>query len=1066
MSSFIIDNKTTEKLYEYLESNISNESKVSLLIQALTLSGFEALEKPLSKPSTQLILATNKTPLAQRVACEPGEEKLLNRLNQKDLAKRLLKWLNTHVEIKGIPENRITQNLFHIENAQGQSLIQGSSPLTASGLGLIQTNRLEMNMGGTIPAQTEALKTWFDSLWNDNTTSENILADLKAAAELLAQDQAPETIYFLTLYKIFNDLLEDIDEESIVKSKTGFKETRVWDKLYKFQKDGVLGVIDKLERHNGCILADSVGLGKTFEALAVIKYYELRNDRVLVLAPKKLRDNWTLYTQNDKRNLLAQDRFSYDVLNHTDLTREKGLSGDINLETINWGNYDLIVIDESHNFRNASTSDVRHTRYSKLMEDIILKGVRTKVLMLSATPVNNRLNDLKNQIAFVTEGNDYALADLGILNISQTLKRTQSKFNEWLKLPDASRTTENLLNTVNFDYFKLLDLLTIARSRKHIEKYYNLEEMGQFPIRLKPLNIQADFDTQNEFPSLREINKTISRLSLSTFSPLKYVKIHKRKDYEKKYDTRLKDSQSVFSQLDREKSLIGLIKINMLKRLESSIHSFHLTAERLLKDVERRISQLEHHAQGEVEELKILETDIGSPELEALMVGNKVKVLIQDMDQAQWMYDLKEDQRYLIEIVNAAKDITAERDQKLKLLQQRISNKIQNPLNPDNKKVIVFTAFADTALYLYKHLSDWAKDKHNIHSALVVGTGTNKTTNKLVRSDLNEILTAFSPISKERDKTGLPDEAEIDLLIATDCISEGQNLQDGDFLINYDIHWNPVRIIQRFGRIDRLGSKNTQIQLVNFWPNMELDEYIDLEARVSGRMVLLDVSATGEENIIDANNAGRMRDLDYRRKQLKELQDTVLDLEDISGGLSITDLTLNDFKMDLSNQLKTHSELLENSPNGLYSVVPLDDHLQNAGLQPGVLFCLKSLSEDFAKTHQSNEPYALYPYFLVYVAQDQTITLPYTQAKKILDILKKHSLGNKNPNQALFKQVQSSTQYQAHLKSAIEHIQGRKAEEGINSLFTRGGTQLDAFSGTTDFEVISYLVLVNTVEEN
>lgn len=1060
MSNFIIDNKSTEKLYQHLTSQIEPGSNVSLLLKTFSLSGFETLEKQLLKSKTRLILATNKSPLAPRIACEKGEEKLLNKLNQKELAQRLVKWLENKVEVKGIPENRIQQNLFHIQSSDKQTFIQGTSPLTSSGLGLIQTDRLEMNMGSDDPQQAETLIHWFNSLWNDNTTSENILEQIKQAANELAKNQAPETIYLLTLYRIFNDLLEEIDEESIVKTKTGFKETAVWNKLYQFQKDGVLGVIDKLERHNGCILADSVGLGKTFEALAVIKYYELRNDRVLVLAPKKLRDNWTLYTQNDKRNLLAQDRFSYDVLNHTDLTRENGFSGDINLETVNWGNYDLIVIDESHNFRNASTSDDRHTRYSKLMEEVISTGVKTKVLMLSATPVNNRLNDLKNQIAFATEGNDYAMSDFGVLNISQTLKRTQSKFNEWLKLPDNSRTTENLLNTVNFDYFKLLDLLTIARSRKHIEKYYNLDEIGQFPTRLKPLNIQADFDTQAEFPSLREINKTISRLNLSTFAPLKYVEVHKRKAYEQKYDTKLKDGQSVFSQLDREKSLIGLIKINMLKRLESSIHSFLLTAERLLNDVNKRIDQLEKHAEDEIAERNILETDIDSVELEALMVGNKVKVLIQDMDQAQWMYDLQEDQRYLTEIVNAAKAINAERDEKLQLLKQHISNKLQNPLNSNNKKVIVFTAFADTAQYLYQHLSNWAHQQHNIHSGLVIGSGTNKTTNPLVGSELNEILTAFSPVSKERDKTGMQEEAEIDLLIATDCISEGQNLQDGDYLINYDIHWNPVRIIQRFGRIDRLGSKNTQIQLVNFWPNMELDEYIDLEARVSGRMVLLDVSATGEENIIDANNAGRMRDLDYRRKQLKELQETVLDLEDISGGLSITDLTLNDFKMDLSNQLKEHSESLDATPNGLYSVVKLDDHLKNAGLKPGVIFCLKSLSDDYAKTHQSNEPYALYPYFLVFVAKDQTINLPYTQAKKILDILKKHSLGNTYPNDECYQKIQNSTEYQAHLKSAIEHIQGKKAEEGINSLFTRGGTQLDAFSSTTDFEVISYLILV------
>lgn len=1061
-TNFTIDNQTTEKLGDFLIEQIEDRAELSMLLKSMTLSGFEALEGKFKNSQCRLILSVDDSPLTKRITCESGEEKLLNRLQQKDLAKQFLKWLDMQVAVKGIDQARVPQNFIHIRNPDNQVFIQGSSPITASGLGVVQTDRLEMNIGGDEPAQAHALLQWFNQFWQDRNTATDIKNELHEAVTFLAKDQAPQTVYFLTLYRIFHDLLEELDEESIVKTKTGFKDTLVWNKLYQFQKDGVLGAIDKLERHNGCILADSVGLGKTFEALAVIKYYELRNDRVLVLAPKKLRDNWTLYTQNDRRNLLSNDRFSYDVLNHTDLTRTKGLSGDINLETVNWGNYDLVVIDESHNFRNASSSDDRHTRYSKLMEDIISTGVNTKVLMLSATPVNNKLNDLKNQLAFVTEGDDYALADNGIASISLTLKRAQTKFNEWLKKPDQTRTTEQLLNSLNFDYFKVLDLLTIARSRKHIEKYYNLEEIGEFPTRLKPINIQADFDTEAEFPSLREINKTISRLNLSTFAPLKYVSLDKRKRYEQKYDTRLKDGQSVFSQLDREKSLIGLIKINLLKRLESSVHSFHLSAKRLLDDVEKRIAQLEAQVLESAEEIDILDTDIDSPEMESLMVGKKVKVLVQDMDQAQWLYDLKEDQRYLTEIVNAAQDITAQRDEKLQRLKQQIKMKLESPINSGNRKVMVFTAFADTAQYLYKNLSVWALEDKNLHSALVIGGGSNKTTNPLVRSELNEILTAFSPVSKERDKTGLPEEAGIDLLIATDCISEGQNLQDCDYLINYDIHWNPVRIIQRFGRIDRLGSKNAQIQLVNFWPNMELDEYIDLESRVSGRMVLLDVSATGEENIIDERSAGRMRDLEYRKKQLKELQDTVLDLEDISGGLSITDLTLNDFKMDLSNYMAVNEELLEQAPNGLYSVVPLESSLREVGLQPGVIFCLKSLGRDFIQSGQAaNEPYALFPYFLVYVGEDQVVTLPYNQAKKTLDVFKRHALGRKYADPAAYTAVPSSTQYQAHLKQAIAHIQGKKVEEGVQSLFSRGGTQLDAFSVTSDFEVVSYLILAD-----
>ena len=537
--------------------------------------------------------------------------------------------------------------------------------------------------------------------------------------------------------------------------------------------------------------------------------------------------------------------------------------------------------------------------------------------------------------------------------------------------------------------------------------------------------------------------------------------MEKRALYEEKYDTKLRDGRSVFSQLDREKSLVGLIKNNLLKRLESSIHSFRLTVERLLKNIEEAIKKIENFDRYDntLEALDILETDFDSPELESLLVGNKVKVLIQDMDKARWLYDLKEDRNYLISLANAARQVTSQRDEKLHLLKQQIAAKLKQPLNGDNKKVIIFTAFADTAEYLYDQLSHWARTEYGLFSGLVIGTGTNKSNNPEVRADFNELLTAFSPTSKEREKTGLAETADIDLLFATDCISEGQNLQDADYLINYDIHWNPVRIIQRFGRVDRLGSSNTQIQLVNFWPNMELDEYIDLEARVSGRMVLLDVSATGEENLIDSENTGRMRDLEYRRKQLKELQDSVLDLEEISGGLSITDLTLSDFKMDLANYLKTHQDILESSPNGLYSVVRLDEGLKQNDVQAGVVFCLKSLSDS-----QNNllEPHALYPFYLVQVNESGTVSLPYNQAKRILDILKRQCMGLTKADKGLFAKVGNSKSYRNYLQKAIEHLQGEQQELGINSLFSRGGTHLQNEVGSGDFEVVAYLIILDT----
>lgn len=1055
MPNWMIDNRTT-KLVSVLKEQLQSNTDVSLMLKSLSLSGFASLYDQLKGNKARLLLGMDDTSLTKRLACDPGEEKQLHQLDQKELATALHKWLQTRVSAKGVASSRLTQNLYHLNKANGeQAFIQGSSDLTAAGLGLIFSDRMDMNMGSTDAAQAGAMRLWFDQHWQD-ASAQNIQNELTQAADFLAADQSPELIYFFVLYQVFQELLNEIDEDAIVKSETGIKDKEIWKKLYSFQKDGVLGAIDKLERYNGCILADSVGLGKTFEALAVIKYYELRNARVLVLTPKKLRENWTLYTQNDKRNVLNQDRFGYQVLNHTDLTRSTGMSGDINLATVHWSNYDLVVIDESHNFRNASVAGERHTRYSRLMDEVIRSGVKTKVLMLSATPVNNRLNDLKNQISFVTEGDDHALEQHGIADISNTLKQAQTRFNEWLKRPVETRTTEQLLNSLNFGYFKILDLLTIARSRKHIEKYYSLEEIGQFPQRLKPINIKADFDKQNEFPSLKEINNIIERLNLSTFSPLKYVLMEKRADYEAKYDTKLRDGQSVFSQLDREKSLIGLIKVNLLKRLESSVHSFRLTSERLLAGIDAIISKLEQHSSNELESVGILEADIDSPELEALLVGSKVKVLIQDMDQARWLYDLQEDRRYLIQLVNAAKDVTPQRDQKLALLKQQIESKLHNPLNPDNRKVIVFTAFADTAQYLYHQLADWGEQQHGLYSALVQGSGKNRTNHPHVRTDFNELLTVFSPKSKEREKTGLSDDANIDLLFATDCISEGQNLQDADYLINYDIHWNPVRIIQRFGRIDRLGSTNTQIQLVNFWPNIELDEYIDLEARVSGRMVLLDVSATGEENLIDADNEGRMRDLEYRRKQMKELQDNVPDLEDISGGLSITDLTLSDFKMDLANYMKEHQTLLEACPSGLFSVVRLDSALQQNGIQPGVIFCLKSLN---SAQNSLQEPHALFPFYLVQVSEDGSVTLPYSQAKKVLDVFKRQCLGRRQPDTALFAQAGSSQQYRSQLQAALAHLQGQQQEQGINSLFSRGGTSLSQAQISGEFEVIAYLII-------
>jgi len=1057
----LLDNKNHGKVKAELSRVLSTDSKLTVLSGLFSIYGYASLKKELgSLEGVRLLLSKWDADSILTLAGTTEETRLKNKLNQSRIAKECAAWLKKHASTKSMTGHMAfpPQNMFHVNNESDAFVVQGASHFTATGLGDVKSGGFEINMGISDAATTKQLLQWFDTIWNDEKATQDIKDELLTHLDYLSSDKPANLVYFITLYNIFKDYLEDIDEESIIRSKTGFKDTTVWNKLYKFQSDGVMGAIDKLEKYNGCIIADSVGLGKTFEALAVIKYYELRNDRVLVLCPKKLRENWTVYTINDKRNLLASDRFNYDVLNHTDLSRDKGKSGEINLETINWGNYDLLVIDESHNFRNSGTKTDGATRYQRLMDQIIRSGVKTKVLMLSATPVNSRMNDLKNQVAFITEGRDTALADFGITSIEQTLRKAQTHFNKWLKLPDEQRKAESLLESLNFDYFKLLDLITIARSRKHIEKYYDVSEIGKFPERLKPQNIKSDIDTSGQFPPLKDINMAIKRLNLAAYAPLEYVRMDKKQEYSRKYDQEI-EGGSVFKQIDRERSLIHLMRINLLKRMESSINSFALTIDKIHGKISGLLEQIDAHQNNEIEELSIEDIETDDPALEDYLIGNKVKVLVQDMDLVRWRQDLEEDLALLKNLLAEAETVDSKRDAKLLKLKEVIKNKADNPFNAANRKVIIFTAFSDTAEYLYKHISNWVSTELGLHSALITGQAR-KCTIKGINKDLNNLLTHFSPLSKEREKVDPDATTEIDILIATDCISEGQNLQDCDMLVNYDIHWNPVRIIQRFGRVDRLGSQNAAIQLVNFWPNMELDEYINLEARVSGRMVLLDISATGEENVIEYDKNKQMNDLDYRRKQMKQLQSSVIDLEDMDGSVSITDMTLNDFRMDLSGYMKANLERLEMSPSGFFATVQRSD----TEFLAGTIFCLK----DIHGKVEFDPNYALAPYYLIYVKEGGEIVLNHLQSKKSLDIFKKLCALNKELDQKSIEALNTQTRngkdmsaYQQMLEIAIQSIIGKTEEKGVESLFSRGGTVLTQgqFSGVDDFEVVSYLII-------
>lgn len=1067
-----LNNQLGETVYKELEKHIRKGSKVSTISAYFTMYAYSALKKELDKIDEMRFIFTtpsfskNKDKEAREyeivnnnIFGNEFELKLRNEMTQSAVAKDCAKWLKDKVEIKSFKEPNVAQpRMIHVHNKSEEDIvINGSVDFTTDGLGITGSNRADFNnfMAGEEFTDSQLLS--FDTLWNNEMVLTDVKDKLLKQMEVMYEENSGEFIYFKSLYHIFYNYLDELDEDNIVKKGNKLKETKIWNTLYQFQQDAVIGAIDKIEKYNGCILADSVGLGKTFTALAIIQYYELRNDRVLVLVPKKLRENWTIYTLNDKRNIFAEDRFRYDVLNHTDLSRERGFSGNIDLKTINWENYDLVVIDESHNFRNNPAVKDRVTRYQRLMNDVIKQGHKTKLLMLSATPVNNKMNDIKNQIAFITEDKDNALEEIGISSINHTLKNAQAIFNQWSKLDDNTRTGEKFVDMMDLDYFKLLDTLTIARSRKHIEKYYDLAEIGEFPNRLDPINESSDIDIKKEFPTLNEINNEIERLNLSVFSPFLYILPQKREDYAKKYDIAIGEGKSVFKQTDREKSLIQLMRINLLKRMESSIHSFKLTIEKLLFKINKTLEKIDNISEYN-EDIDISLIDPEEDEYDELMFGKKTKVLLQDMDLIKWKQDLKLDKEKLEFLFAQAKEVDCLRDEKLADLKKVISNKIENPINEDNKKILIFTAFADTAKYLYENISQWIFDNYGLYTALVTGSGDNKTNLKAVRNtDIDEILTSFSPISKNRNIINPEMTEEIDILIGTDCISEGQNLQDCDYLINYDIHWNPVRIIQRFGRVDRIGSKNKDIQLVNFWPNIELDEYINLKGRVENRMVMVDVSATGEENII-VNNDKVMNDLEYRKNQLEKLKDQVIDLEDVSDAISITDLTFNDFKIELMEYMKEHRKELDNAPFGIYSIVPAEE------FEPGVIFLLRQVKG----VKESKDKNALTPYYLVYISEDEEVKLNYIQSKKILDYYQKLCSGKKEVFRNLVESFDRETdngrqmdKYSQLLKESIENIIGKKQETGVRSLFTKGGTSpvKNNIEGLEEFELISFLIL-------
>lgn len=1083
----IIDN-TSHLLGDDLKDSLGKGARLRIAASCFSIYAFEALKSELAKVDGLQFVFTAPTfvptevtdrlrkerreffiPKAQRESGLYGTEfeiQLRNKLTQRAVARECADWIRKKASFRSNTTKAPMQQLMHVSGPEGDVAYMPISGFTAVDLGY-QKGDAVSNFVTRFddPAHAKTYLHLFDQIWSDPDKVKDVTSAICEHIESVYQENSPERIYFMMLYNIFHDFLDEVDEDVLPNDLTGYQDSLVWNKLFNYQKDAATGIINKLETYNGCILADSVGLGKTFTALAVVKYYELRNRSVLVLCPKKLADNWRNYNTNLTTNIFAKDRFNYDVLCHTDLSRTSGESFGNPLNRVNWGNYDLVVIDESHNFRNNDVYKDRETRYQKLMNKVIRAGVKTKVLMLSATPVNNRFNDLRNQLALAYEGQSEALSKnlKTQASVEEIFRRAQKAFNEWSSLPPDERTAASILKALDFDFFELLDAVTIARSRKHIETFYDTKDIGKFPERRKPLSFHRPITERSDVMGFNDIFTQLSVLRLAVYAPISYILPSRLRKYEEIYDTQVEGGRGKLRQADRERSLQALMTTNLLKRLESSVAAFRLTLRSLGSNISRTldaIDEFEKTGRSDSVSDHLAEMSDFDPEdddlsgLDEFTVGKKVQISLADMDLPSWKHDLAAGLVLIEDLITSMEKVKPSDDAKLQHLLSLIGKKIDEPLNPGNKKVLVFTAFADTANYLYDNLAPFAQQL-GLHVGKVTGSDAPKTTLKKT-FDFQSVLTLFSPRSKEKDIV-LPNEpGELDILIGTDCISEGQNLQDCDFLINYDIHWNPVRIIQRFGRIDRIGSPNTQIQLVNYWPDITLDEYINLKERVENRMVITDITATGEDNILSAKSS----DIAYRKKQLQRLQEEVIELEDVKTGISITDLGLNEFRMDLLNYVKEHGEL-DNVPFGLHAVVPAQSDL---GLQPGVIFALKNI-HDSVNLNQQNR---LHPHYLVYIGDDGEIVADHTEVKRLLDLIRTSCKGRSEPVPEVCRIFNDRTndgrdmeRYSDLLSQAIRSMIEVKEEKDIDSLFSGGQTTAltHTIKGLDDFELIGFLVI-------
>lgn len=1112
------DNHTRGTVADFLKGKIQDGSTLSVVSAYFTIYAYDALKDYLDRID-HLDFLFGEPAYVNRLDPSKTEKKafsiasdglaLVNRLQQKRVAKECAAWIEHKVDIRTIKQSNLLHGkMYHIAKDGVEDAILGSSNFTVRGLGLgVGGNNIELNLIVDSNRDRQELKQWFKEVWDDVKLVKDVKEDVLLDLRKLYANQPPQFIYYFTLFHLFRDFLDgnrDIDDDI---RRVALPETRIWRSLYTFQKDGAKAAINKILDYNGCILADSVGLGKTYTALAVIKYFEQRNERVLVLCPKKLSRNWTIYRNPSSLNPFSDDKFRYDVLHHTDLSRESGNVNGLELDTLNWGAYDLVVIDESHNFRNNKLAtqrpgdkEERRSRYQHLMEDIISKGVKTKVLLLSATPVNNQLTDLRNQISFIAGGDvarndvaDGAFAErLSIPSVRETTRQAQTQFTNWAKKPPGERKTRDLIAAIGGDFFKLLDGLSIARSRSQIAAYYDSEmkELGGFPSRPAPKAIHAAIDLKRRFLSFEQLDTEIGALRLALYHPTSFLRDDIVGEIRAAYENKIFGG---FTQEGRERILIAMIKVNFLKRLESSVDSFRLTLERTITKIdqlEARITAFEKHLDGnpDLDYDSLTPDQLEDPDCdeEDFTIGGRRRIHLGHLKLPEWLKAVRNDRTQLQFLLEKTQSVTAKRDGKLAELKAFIEAKVRQPTtNRDgktNRKVLVFTAFADTARYLHEHLDPWARKELRIHTGLVCGDGGNAAS--LGRTDYDDILTNFSPIAKRRADQAprfSNQREEIDLLIATDCISEGQNLQDCDLLVNYDIHWNPVRIIQRFGRIDRIGSRNDSVQLVNFWPVADLDHYLGLKLRVEARMALADLAATQSDNLLDPSQLEDLikEDLLFRDRQLKRLKDEILDIEDFDAAVSLTDFSLDEFRMDLLRYLEVNRAELEAASEGIYGIVPAKTDLFIAA-RPGVIFCLRHRAPSqnpSDASHQSGDSTRLNPmapYYLVYVHDDGIVRFSFAQPKETMLLLRDLAAGEPAAFEQLCGLFDKRTQdgadmshYDGLLRKALASIEHTFQRRAAASLLSSRGALLPTAgdvptSSGIDFDLVTWLVIMET----